>query len=69
MDTMNPDAGNTSGPDAQADRERRIAWEAMMITQGRASIAAGRIVNKAEVEAWIDNMDTDHELPAPYSGR
>jgi predicted transcriptional regulator len=52
----------------EADRQRRIAWEARMIAQADASIAAGRIVDEAAVDAWIDSIDTDHERPVPYSG-
>jgi len=66
---MNPDVVSTPGPEADADRQRRIAWEAVMIAQARASVAAGRIVDEAEVDAWIDSIGTDHELPVPYSGR
>ena len=53
----------------EAAEQRRIAWEAAMIAQADASIAAGRIVDEAEVDAWIDSIGTDHELPVPYSGR
>ncbi len=66
---MNPDTGNTPSPEAQANRQRRIAWEAVMIAQADASIAAGRVVDEATVDAWIDSVGTDHELPVPYSGR
>jgi predicted transcriptional regulator len=40
-----------------------------MIVKARASAAAGRLVSSQEVDAWIDSLDTDHELPAPRSGR
>ncbi len=40
-----------------------------MIAQAKGSIAAGRIVGEAEVDAWIDSIGTDHELPVLYSGR
>ncbi len=66
---MNPDAGDIPSPRREADRQRRIAWEAMMIAQAKASIAAGRIVDEAEVDAWIDSIGTDNELPVPYSRR
>ncbi len=69
MDRMNPDVVSTPAPEADADRQRRIAWEAVMIAQARASVAAGRIVDEAEVDAWIDSIGTDHELPVPYYGR
>jgi predicted transcriptional regulator len=40
-----------------------------MIAEADADIAAGRVVGAAEVDAWIDSIGGDHELPAPYSGR
>ncbi len=54
---------------AETERQRRIAWEAEMIAEADADIAAGRLVDEAEVDAWIDSLGTDHELPVPYSGR
>lgn len=53
----------------EAERQRRRAREAAMIAQADASIAAGRVVDEAAVDAWIDSIGTDRELPAPYSGR
>jgi len=52
-----------------ADGQRRLARQAEMIAEARASAAAGRLVSSAEVDAWIDSGDTDHGLPAPRSGR
>ena len=36
-----------------------------MIANARASAAAGRVVASQEVDAWIDSLDIDHEMPAP----
>jgi predicted transcriptional regulator len=69
MDTMQPDTGHTSPSETEADRRRRIAWEAERIAEARASAAAGRLVDSAKVKAWIDSIGTDHELPVPFSGR
>ena len=69
MDTTNLDAGQTSGPETEAERQARIAWEAEGIAEARADVAAGRLVDEAEVDAWIDSIGTDHELPVPYAGR
>jgi predicted transcriptional regulator len=71
MDTAPLPAGSASAarPETEADRQRRIAREAGMIAEARASAAAGRVVSSEEVDAWIDSLDTDHELPAPRSGR
>lgn len=71
MDTAPRPSGNTKAarPEIEAARQRRLAWEADMIAEARASAAAGRVVSSEAVDAWIDGLDTDHELPAPRSGR
>jgi predicted transcriptional regulator len=71
MDTtpLPGDPTPTNPPETAADRQRRIASEAAGIAKARASIAAGRVVDEAELDAWIDSIGTDHELPAPNSGR
>jgi predicted transcriptional regulator len=56
-------------PKSEAEKQRRLAWEAKLIAQARASAAAGRVVSSAQVDAWIDSIDTEHELPQPRSGR
>jgi len=56
-------------PKTASHRARRIAREAEGIAKARASVAAGRVVDEAEVDAWIDSIGSDHELPTPYSGR
>jgi predicted transcriptional regulator len=50
-------------------RQRRIAWEAERIAEADADIAAGRVIDELEIDAWLDNIGTDHELPPPRSGR
>jgi predicted transcriptional regulator len=57
------------GPDEQAANRRRIAREAALIAQARASAAGGRTVSQEQVDAWIDSLGTDHELPPPRSDR
>jgi predicted transcriptional regulator len=52
-----------------AAKEQRVAREAEMIAEARASVAAGRVVSLEAVSAWIDSLNTDHELPLPQSGR
>ena len=49
-------------------RERRIASEAELIAQARASVAAGRTVGEKQVDAWIDSLGTDREMAPPRSG-
>ena len=51
------------------EKAERIAREAVMIAEALASVAAGRVVSFEAVSAWIDSLDTDHELPVPQSGR
>ena len=53
----------------EAKRRRPLAQEAEGVANARASVAAGRVVDEASVDAWIDSVGTDHELPVPYSGR
>jgi len=69
MDTLNPDTSQPLSPETEAERRRRLAREAEGIAEARADVAAGRIVDEAEVDAWIDSIGTDHELPVPYAGR
>ncbi len=63
------DHADTLSPKTEAEQQRRVAWEAEMIAEADADIAAGRLVDSAKVKAWIDSIGTDHELPVPYSGR
>ena len=63
------DSASAVDPEFEAERQRRLAWEAEGMACARASIAAGRLVNSAKVKAWIDSIGTDDELPVPYSGR
>jgi predicted transcriptional regulator len=39
-----------------------------MITQARASVAAGRVSSLEAVTARVDSWDTQRELPPPYLG-
>jgi|SRR5580658_9330516 hypothetical protein len=67
MDTTNLRVGDTPLPETDAARRHQIAWEAEMIAEADADIAAGRVVDSAKVNAWIDSIGTDHELPVPHS--
>jgi predicted transcriptional regulator len=33
--------------------------------EGLADVKAGRLIDDAEIEAWIERLETDHTLPAP----
>jgi predicted transcriptional regulator len=62
--------GAPSSADKAAEARRlRLAREAEMIAAARADAAAGRVVSEAAVDAWIDSLGTDYELPPPRSGR
>lgn len=63
------DTANSLPAEAALDRQQRIAREAELIAEARASAAAGQLVDPAEMKAWIDSIGTDHELPPPYSCR
>jgi hypothetical protein len=72
MDTVNPtpnDGDGTTDPEAEVEKQRRLAWEAEMIAEARAELDAGLYVDAAEVDAWIDSIGTEHELPLPRTCR
>ena len=69
MGTMNFDTSSPSETETEAARQRRIVREAAMIAEADADIEAGRLVDEAAVDAWIDSIGTRHELPVPGTGR
>ena len=69
MDTTNLEAAGSPRSETVAAKRRRTAWEAARIAEARASGATGRVVSSEAVDAWIDSLGTDHELPPPRSGR
>jgi predicted transcriptional regulator len=69
MDTMNTDVTETPSSETEAERLDRLAWEAEGIAEARADVAAGRLVDAAQVRAWVDSLRTDKPLPVPYAGR
>lgn len=52
-------------PASCGERKRRLTKEAAMIAEARAELEAGLYVDSAEMDAWMDSLDTDHELPPP----
>jgi predicted transcriptional regulator len=68
MDTLNLDTSQPANQETAAER-KRLALEAAMIAKADADIAAGRLVDEAEVDSWTRSIGTDHELPVPTSGR
>ena len=72
MDTIKPAPDGSPGaprPETEAEKRRRLAWEATMIAEADAEIEAGLYVDSDEVDAWIDSIGTDHELPPPATSR
>jgi hypothetical protein len=71
MDTVpHPDdSGQAARSETEAERQRRLAWEAEMIAEADADIAAGFYVDSDEMDVWIDSIGTDHELPPPRTRR
>ncbi len=53
----------------ETERQAVLVREAEGLAKALASAAAGRVVDETEVDAWIDSIGTDHELPVPYSDR
>nr|WP_294509677.1 hypothetical protein [uncultured Rhodopila sp.] len=67
MDTLHQGECHPPIPETEADRQRRHAREAKMIAEADADIAAGRLVDQADVDAWIDSIGTDREFSVPYA--
>ena len=47
------------------DEAARLERELAAIEEARAQVARGEVVTLEEVEAWIESIGTDHELPLP----
>ena len=62
-----PLPGDSARLESAVAKQRRLAPEAELLAEAFADVAAGRIVDEAEVDAWIDSLGTDHELPLPRS--
>ncbi len=71
MDNPRPpdDTMPSDQPEASAEKHDRLALEARMIAEALPSAKAGLVVDEAAVDAWIDSLGTEHELPVPYSSR
>jgi predicted transcriptional regulator len=68
MDTTNADPTQTPSVETEAERLDRLAWEAEGIAEARADVAAGRLVDAAQVRAWVDSLRTGKPLPVPCAG-
>jgi predicted transcriptional regulator len=52
-------------PEPDRLNRRDSAWEARMIVEAEAEIAAGLLIPSSEVDAWIDSIGTAGPLPLP----
>jgi predicted transcriptional regulator len=55
--------------ETEAQQRRRLVWEAEMIAEADAEIAAGLYVDGDEVDVWLASIGTDQELPTPPTRR
>jgi predicted transcriptional regulator len=55
--------------ESEAERAARLAREAALIAEAESDVAAGRVVDFAEVEAWVESWGTPNELPRPRPRR
>jgi predicted transcriptional regulator len=71
MDTVPRPDDDTPDPrlETEAERRDRLAWEAEGIAEARAELDAGLYVDADEIDAWIDRIGTDRELPPPRTRR
>jgi predicted transcriptional regulator len=60
-----------AAPQTAVEREQRdrLDWEAEGITEAHAELDIGLYVDADDIDAWINSMDTDHELPPPTRHR
>jgi predicted transcriptional regulator len=65
MAATNLKTDDTPIPESEDARRRRLAWEAEMIAEADAELDAGLYVDWADVDAWLESIGTDHELPLP----
>jgi predicted transcriptional regulator len=69
MDTASHPGDPTQTPEIEADRQRRLAWEAARIAEARAELDAGLYVDSAEIGAWLHSIGTANPLPPPPTRR
>lgn len=69
MDTTPPPGSRPAGGHLNGEADRDFAWEAERIAEAEADVAAGRLIDAMEIDAWIDSIGTDQELPPPGSRR
>jgi predicted transcriptional regulator len=65
---MSSSTANARDDESDEERTRRIAREAEGLARAIASADAGQLISSEAVDAWIDSLGTDHELPLPRPG-
>ena len=64
------DAANPLNDSAVSiEAQQKVDQNAPTTEQALASVSAGRAVSEEVVDAWMDSLDTKHELPPPRFGR
>jgi predicted transcriptional regulator len=53
--------------ETEVERQAELAREDRMLDEADADLVAGRTVSLDAVEAWVDSLGTDQELPVPRS--
>ena len=51
--------------ETDTDRERRLQWERDAIAHALTQVEAGLVVDLDEVDAWLDSLGAEDELPMP----
>jgi len=80
METPNPAPGERTHPlrpETEAEKQRRFAREAdardpagaerrrRLTLDGLADVDAGRLIDDEAMEAWVESLGSDQELPLP----
>jgi predicted transcriptional regulator len=60
---------NNGDPETASDAQHPHALEADMIAEAEADLEAGLFIDEGDVDAWIDSLGIDHELPLPKPHR
>ena len=83
MDSVNPAPADGSCPprrETEAARQRRVARDVdcldpagaerrwRLTLEGLADVDAGRLIDDDAMQAWVESLGTDRELPVPQPG-
>ena len=67
METTPAHVASAYAPRTAIEAGRDLAWEAEGIAEARADVTADRMVDAADVRAWVDSLQTNAPLPPPLS--